>query len=93
MAPREYELAASRDGALLRLAEAAQDGEFVYLVVAGRRVAALVPADLAEAVERAEDAADLAAADAATAAIDAGEPTVPAEPAWAELGLGRRSPR
>jgi prevent-host-death family protein len=41
---------------------AAYGGETVYLTRRGRRVAAIVPAELLEALEAAEDAADVAAA-------------------------------
>ena len=41
---------------------AAYGGETVFLTRRGRRVAAIVPAELLEALEAAEDAADVAAA-------------------------------
>jgi len=50
-----------------RLADAARAGEVIYLTRGGQRIAALVPADAAEAMERAEDVADIEAARAALA--------------------------
>lgn len=53
----------------------------------GRRLAAIIPAELAEAVERAEDATDLAAAREALSSIDAGEKPVSLAELRDELGL------
>lgn len=50
-------------------------------------LAAIVPADLAEAIERAEDAADVEAARDALARIDAGEKPVSLAALCTELGL------
>jgi antitoxin (DNA-binding transcriptional repressor) of toxin-antitoxin stability system len=86
-----YELHGDDPGAVERRAQAAGDGEVVYLTRGGEPIAAVVPAALAAALEAAEDAADIAAADEAMNAVDAGEPTVPAERLWAELGLDRSS--
>lgn len=58
-------------------------GETVYLTRRGRRLAAVVPAELLEALEAAEDAADVAAAQAALAE-DA--PRISLEELRAELG-------
>ncbi len=66
------------------VSRAAFAGERTYLTRRGRRVAAVVPAELLEAIEAAEDAADVAAAAAATE--EGGEP-VPLETVRAELGL------
>lgn len=63
---------------------AAYGGEVVYLTRRGRRVAAIVPADLVEAIEAEEDAKDLSAAKAALA--EGGEP-ISLERLKAELGL------
>jgi antitoxin (DNA-binding transcriptional repressor) of toxin-antitoxin stability system len=84
-----YELHGDDPGAVERLARAARDGEVIYLTRAGQPIAAVVPAALAAAIEAAEDAEDVAAADEAMDAVEAGEPTVPAERLWAELGLDR----
>ncbi|MFI7216736.1 type II toxin-antitoxin system prevent-host-death family antitoxin [Micromonospora maritima] len=51
----------------------AHEGDITYVTQHGQRVAAVVPADLAEAFERAEDAIDIAAARAALARISSGE--------------------
>ncbi len=69
------------------VSRAAFAGERTYLTRRGRRVAAVVPAELLEefeAIEAAEDAADVAAA--AAAIKEGGEP-VPLETVRAELGL------
>lgn len=50
-------------------------------------MAAIVPAEIAEAIERAEDAEDVAAAREALARIDAGEKPVSLTELRAELGL------
>jgi antitoxin Phd len=65
----------------------------IYLTRAGQPIAAVVPAALAAAVEAAEAAEDITAADEAMDAIEAGEPAVPADELWAELGLDSTSPR
>jgi antitoxin Phd len=82
-----YELHGNDPGAVERLADAAHEGEVIYLTRAGERVAAIVPAGLAAAIEEAEDAADIAAADEAMDAIEQGEATVPAERLWSELSI------
>jgi antitoxin (DNA-binding transcriptional repressor) of toxin-antitoxin stability system len=71
-------------------------GKVVYLTEHGHRIAAIVPAELAEALgdmppeavrELLEDFADAAAARAARASIEAGEPLIPWEQVKAEAGL------
>lgn len=57
---------------LAELIDAVRDGEFVYLVRHGERVAALMPADLAENYERIEDDYWARRADDARAAVAAG---------------------
>jgi prevent-host-death family protein len=47
--------------------ESAATGEVIYLTRDGRRLAAIVPAEVAAEIEAAEDAADIAAAEAAVA--------------------------
>jgi antitoxin Phd len=64
--------------------ESAATGEVIYLTRDGRRLAAIVPAEVAAEIEAAEDAADIAAAEAATA--EPGE-DIPAEAVWADLGI------
>jgi prevent-host-death family protein len=60
--------------------ESAATGEVIYLTRDGRRLAAIVPAE----IEAAEDAADIAAAEAAM--VEPGEDIL-AEAVWAELGI------
>jgi prevent-host-death family protein len=64
--------------------ESAATGEVIYLTRDGRRLAAIVPAEVAAEIEAAEDAADIAAAEAAMA--EPGE-DIPAEAIWAELAI------
>lgn len=52
--PREVSVTDAR-GNLAELIDAVRDGEFVYLVRHGERVAALMPADVAENYEQIED--------------------------------------
>lgn len=52
--------------------EAARGGEVIYLTEHGQRLAAIVPADVAAAIEAAEDADDITAALAAR--TEPGEP-------------------
>jgi antitoxin (DNA-binding transcriptional repressor) of toxin-antitoxin stability system len=96
MSEHAYELHGDDPGAVERLAQAAGHGEVIYLTRAGQPIAAVVPAALAAALEdaaAAEDADDVAAADEAMDAVEAGEPAIPAEELWAELGLDSASPR
>jgi hypothetical protein len=64
--------------------ESAATGKVIYLTRDGRRLAAIVPVEVAAAIEAAEDAAHIAAAEAAMA--EPGE-DIPAEAVWAELGI------
>ena len=63
--------------------EAGRAGEVVYLTRRGRRVAAIVPPELAAEIE-AEDEADIAAA---RAALEEGGEPIPWEQVKAEFGL------
>lgn len=58
-----------------------------YVTRRGQRLAAVVPAEVAEAIERAEDAADVAAAREALARIDAAEAPIPLTQLRDERGL------
>ncbi|MEJ2870450.1 type II toxin-antitoxin system prevent-host-death family antitoxin [Actinomycetospora sp. OC33-EN08] len=69
---REVSVTEAR-GNLAELIDAVRDGEFVYLVRHGERVAALMPADVAENYERMEDDYWARRADDARAAIAAGD--------------------
>jgi hypothetical protein len=71
--------------------------QVVCLTEHGERLAAIVPAELAAELENLtpqqlrellEDFADAQAAGEALAEVEAGAEPVPAEQAWAELGLG-----
>jgi uncharacterized protein with ATP-grasp and redox domains len=78
-------------------AREAAGGEVVYLTDnAGERLAAIVPAWFADALERmpadelvdlAEELADAAAARAALDEMRAGAKPIPADQVWAELGV------
>ena len=82
-------------------AEDAERGQVIYITRGGERLAAIVPAALAAALERMlhemiedhreiiEDALDAEIAREALAEIEAGAEPIPAEQAWAELGLNR----
>ena len=58
------------------LLDAVADGEFVYLTRRGKRVAALMPADIAENYEKIEDEYWARRADEARARLAAGEDEV-----------------
>ncbi|MFD2768243.1 hypothetical protein [Micromonospora eburnea] len=58
-----------------------------YVTRRGQRLAVIVPAEVAEAIERAEDAADVVAARDALARIDAGDSPIPLAELRDELGL------
>ncbi|MFG1798601.1 type II toxin-antitoxin system prevent-host-death family antitoxin [Micromonospora carbonacea] len=62
-------------------------GRITYVTRRGQRLAAIVPVELAEAIERAENAADVAAAREALARIDAADAPVPLAGLRSELGL------
>jgi len=62
-------------------------GRITYVTRRGQRLAAIVPAELAEAIERAEDGDDVAAAREALARIATGETPIPWTELRAELGL------
>lgn len=80
--------------------DAARDaarGQVVYLTEHGKRLAAIVPAELAAELEDLtpeqfrellEDFADGQVARESLAEVEAGAEPVPAEQVWAELGLG-----
>lgn len=69
------------------VSRAAYAGRITYVTRRGQRVAAIVPVEVAEAIERTEDAQDVAAAREALARIDAGEAPVSLADLRAELGL------
>ncbi|MEU1603494.1 prevent-host-death protein [Micromonospora matsumotoense] len=65
---------------------ASRANRITYVTRRGQRLAAIVPAELAEAIERVEDAADVAAALEALARIDEGYMPVPLTELRRELG-------
>lgn len=67
--------------------QAAYTGRITYVTRRGKRVAAIVPAEIGEIVERLEDEEDVAGARAATAAIAAGETPITIEALRADLDL------
>lgn len=69
------------------IGRAAYAGKITYVTRRGQRMAAIVPVEMAEAIERAEDAEDVAAALEALARIDAGDKPVPLADLRSELGL------
>ena len=69
------------------VSRAAYAGRITYVTRRGQRLAALVPVEIAEAIERAEDAEDVAAAREALARIDAGDEPISLADLRAELGL------
>jgi len=79
-----FELHGDEPADLERMADAASSGEVIYLTRAGERIAAVVAADAADAIERAEDA--WLTKLAAEALAEEGE-SVPLEQVKAELGL------
>jgi hypothetical protein len=79
-------------------AHEAARGQVVYLTEHGQRLAAIVPARFAaaleglspeQAAELLEDLADVADARESLAELDAGAEPVPADRVWAELGIAR----
>ena len=69
------------------VSRAAYAGRITYVTRRGQRMAAIVPAAVAEAIERAEDAHDVVAAREALARIDAGQTPISLADLRAELGL------
>lgn len=84
---RDLSISAARDHLAEVVSRAAYGGRITYVTRHGQRMAAIVPAEVAEAIERAEDAEDVAAAREALARIDAGDKPVPLAELRAELGL------
>jgi antitoxin (DNA-binding transcriptional repressor) of toxin-antitoxin stability system len=90
------DLAAETVPAVAASAHEAARGQVVYITEHGQRLAAIVPAEFAEILERLtpeqarellDDLADAADIRAARAAREAGEPVIPWEQAKAEAGL------
>lgn len=69
------------------VSRAAYAGRITYVTRRGQRMAAIVPAEVAESIERAEDVEDVAAAREALARIDAGETPISLAKLRVELGL------
>ncbi|GAA3742346.1 hypothetical protein GCM10022379_09570 [Micromonospora maritima] len=83
----ELPISDARDSLADVVSRAHYAGRITYVTRRGQRLAAIVPADLAEAIERAEDAADVAAARDALARIEAGEVPISLAELREELGL------
>ncbi|MFI5833299.1 type II toxin-antitoxin system Phd/YefM family antitoxin [Micromonospora sp. NPDC051300] len=75
--PAELSIAEVRSGLSRLVNRVHVTGEITYVRDRGQRLAAIVPADVAEAFERAEDALDVAAGREALARIAAGEVPLP----------------
>jgi prevent-host-death family protein len=84
---RDLTISDARDHLADVVSRAAYAGRITYVTRRGQRLAAIVPVEMAEAVERAEDAQDVAAAREALARIDAGDKPVSLTELRAELGL------
>jgi prevent-host-death family protein len=80
-------ISAARDHLADVVSRAAYAGRITYVTRHGQRMAAIVPVEVAEAIERAEEAEDVAAARAALARIDAGDTPVTVADLRTELGL------
>ncbi|WP_018219064.1 type II toxin-antitoxin system prevent-host-death family antitoxin [Salinispora vitiensis] len=83
----ELPISDARDSLADVVSRAHHAGRITYVTRRGQRLAAVVPAEVAEAIERAEDAADVAAAREALARIDAAEAPIPLTQLRDELGL------
>ena len=90
------DLAVEHPADVAAAAHEAARGQVVYITEHGQRLAAIVPAEFAAALENLtpdqvrelfEDLADAADVRAARAAREAGEPVIPWEQAKAEAGL------
>lgn len=84
---QEMSISAARDRFADLVSRAHYSGRITYVTRRGQRLAAIVPAEIAEAIERAEDAADVAAAREALARIDAGDQPISLADLRKELGL------
>ena len=80
---QETGISVARDGS----ADPHYGGRITYSTCRGQRPAAIIPAGIAEAIERAEDAADVAAARETLARIDAGDEPISLADLRRELGL------
>ncbi|MEU3455114.1 type II toxin-antitoxin system prevent-host-death family antitoxin [Micromonospora sp. NPDC006766] len=83
----ELPISDARDSLADVVSRAHYAGRITYVTRRGQRLAAIVPAEVAEAVERAEDAADVAAAREALGRIDAGDTPISLTELRNELGL------
>jgi antitoxin Phd len=84
---QEMSISAAREELADVVSRAHYNGRITYVTRRGQRLAAIVPAEVAEAIERAEDAVDVAAAREALARIDAGDEPITLADLRAELGL------
>ncbi|MFJ5664943.1 type II toxin-antitoxin system prevent-host-death family antitoxin [Micromonospora sp. LA-10] len=83
----ELPISDARDSLADVVSRAHYAGRITYVTRRGQRLAAIVPAELAEAIERGEDAVDVSAARDALARIEAGDTPVPLADLRDELGL------
>ncbi|WP_229403005.1 type II toxin-antitoxin system prevent-host-death family antitoxin [Micromonospora okii] len=83
----ELPISDARDSLADVVSRAHYAGRITYVTRRGQRLAAIVPAEVAEAIERAEEATDVAAARDALARIEAGDRPIPLTELRTDLGL------
>lgn len=91
--PEELPISDARDHLTEVVARATYGGQITYITKRGRRVGAIVPAEVAEAAEHAEDAYLARLARDAEAELAAGAPTRALAEVIADLDLGRLDDR
>jgi prevent-host-death family protein len=91
--PDELPISDARDHLAEVVAQATYAGQITYITKRGRRVGAIVPAEVAEAAEHAEHAYLSRLARDADAELAAGAPTRPLSEVIADLDLGHPDDR